>query len=105
MPIPAGKAPTAVGESVTTPSGVPLPAGPAESVYTWPDGDVGDHDQLPTMDRGFTFRSVETPRRRRATPSRLRPGGQIIKATIDAYHDEKPSGWRPPFFQVTATEI
>jgi hypothetical protein len=32
-------------------------------------------------------------------------GGQIIKATIDAYHEEKPSGWRPPFFQVTATEI
>ena len=32
-------------------------------------------------------------------------GGQIIKATIDAYHEEKPRGWRPPFFQVTATEI
>ena len=31
--------------------------------------------------------------------------GQIIKARIDAYHEEKPSGWRPPFFQVTAIEI
>jgi hypothetical protein len=31
--------------------------------------------------------------------------GQIIKARIDAYREEKPSGWRPPFFQVTATEI
>ena len=31
--------------------------------------------------------------------------GQIIKARIDAYHEEKPSGSRPPFFQVTATEI
>jgi len=31
--------------------------------------------------------------------------GQIIKARIDACHEENPSGWRPPFFQVTATEI
>jgi hypothetical protein len=31
--------------------------------------------------------------------------GQIIKARIDAYREEKPSGWRPPFFQVTATEL
>jgi hypothetical protein len=31
--------------------------------------------------------------------------GQIIKARIDAYREEKPSGWRPPCFQVTATEI
>jgi hypothetical protein len=31
--------------------------------------------------------------------------GQIIKARIDAYHEEKPSGSRPPFLQVTATEI
>jgi hypothetical protein len=30
---------------------------------------------------------------------------QTIKARIDAYREEKPSGWRPPFFQVTATEI
>ena len=31
--------------------------------------------------------------------------GQIIKARIDAYREEKPSSWRPPFFQVTATEL
>jgi hypothetical protein len=31
--------------------------------------------------------------------------GQKIKARIDAYREENPSGWRPPFFQVTATEI
>jgi hypothetical protein len=31
--------------------------------------------------------------------------GQIVKARIDTYHEEKPSGWRHPFFQVTATEI
>jgi hypothetical protein len=31
--------------------------------------------------------------------------GQIIKARIDAYHEENPSGSRRPFFQVTATEI
>jgi hypothetical protein len=31
--------------------------------------------------------------------------GQIIKARIDAYREEKPSGWRPPFFQVTAAEL
>jgi hypothetical protein len=31
--------------------------------------------------------------------------GKIIQARIDAYHEEKPSGWRPPFFQVTSTEI
>jgi hypothetical protein len=31
--------------------------------------------------------------------------GPTIKARIDAYHEEKPSGWRLPFFQVTATEI
>ena len=30
---------------------------------------------------------------------------QTIKARIDAYREEKPSGWRPPFFKVTATEI
>jgi hypothetical protein len=26
-------------------------------------------------------------------------------AWIDACREENPSGWRPPFFQVTATEI
>jgi hypothetical protein len=31
--------------------------------------------------------------------------GQIIKARIDACHEEKPSNWLPPFFQVTATEV
>jgi hypothetical protein len=31
--------------------------------------------------------------------------GQTIKARIDACHEEKPSNWLPPFFQVTATEI
>jgi hypothetical protein len=31
--------------------------------------------------------------------------GQIVKARIDAYREEKPGGSRPPFFQVTATEI
>ena len=31
--------------------------------------------------------------------------GQTIKARIDACHEENPSGWRHPFFQVTATEI
>ena len=31
--------------------------------------------------------------------------GQIIKARIDAYREENPSGWRPPFFQVMATEL
>ena len=31
--------------------------------------------------------------------------GQIIKARIDACHEENPSGWRHPFFQVTATEV
>jgi hypothetical protein len=31
--------------------------------------------------------------------------GQIVKARINTYHEEKPSGSRPPFFQVTATEI
>jgi hypothetical protein len=31
--------------------------------------------------------------------------GQRIKARIDACREENPSGWRPPFFQVTATEI
>ena len=31
--------------------------------------------------------------------------GQTIKARIDAFHEENPSGWRHPFFQVTATEI
>jgi hypothetical protein len=31
--------------------------------------------------------------------------GQTIKAKIDDYREERPSGWRPPFFQVTATEI
>jgi hypothetical protein len=31
--------------------------------------------------------------------------GQMIKARIDAYREEQPTGPRPPFFQVTATEI
>jgi hypothetical protein len=31
--------------------------------------------------------------------------GRTIKAKIDDYREERPSGWRPPFFQVTATEI
>jgi hypothetical protein len=31
--------------------------------------------------------------------------GQIIKARIDAYCEENPSGWCPPFFRVMATEI
>ena len=31
--------------------------------------------------------------------------GQTIKARIDACHEENPSGWRHPFFQVTATEV
>jgi len=31
--------------------------------------------------------------------------GQIIKARIDTYREENPSGWRPSFFQVTATEL
>jgi hypothetical protein len=29
--------------------------------------------------------------------------GQILKARIDAYREERPGGSRPPFFQVTAT--
>jgi hypothetical protein len=32
--------------------------------------------------------------------------GKIIKARIDAYREEKqPGGSRPPFFQVTVTEV
>ena len=31
--------------------------------------------------------------------------GQIIKARIDAYREEKVGGSRPPLFQVTATEV
>jgi hypothetical protein len=31
--------------------------------------------------------------------------GKIIKARIDAYREEQSTGSRPPFFQVTATEI
>jgi hypothetical protein len=31
--------------------------------------------------------------------------GKIIKAKIDAYREEQSNGSRPPFFQVTATEI
>ena len=31
--------------------------------------------------------------------------GQIIKAMIDACRQEKVGGSRPPFFQVTATEV
>jgi hypothetical protein len=31
--------------------------------------------------------------------------GQTIKARIDAYRQERPGASRPPFYQVTATEI
>jgi hypothetical protein len=31
--------------------------------------------------------------------------GQIIKARIDSWREEKVGGSRPPLFQVTATEI
>ena len=31
--------------------------------------------------------------------------GQIIRATIDTYREEKVGGSHPPFFQVTATEV
>ena len=31
--------------------------------------------------------------------------GQVIKAMIDACREEKVGGSRPPFFQVTATEV
>ncbi len=31
--------------------------------------------------------------------------GQIVKARVDAYRMEKVGSSRPPFFQVTATEV
>jgi len=31
--------------------------------------------------------------------------GKIIKARIDVYREERQAGGRPPFFQVTATEL
>jgi hypothetical protein len=31
--------------------------------------------------------------------------GQTVKARIDAYRQERPGASRPPFYQVTATEI
>ncbi len=31
--------------------------------------------------------------------------GQIIRARVDAYRMEKVGSSRPPFFQVTATEV
>jgi hypothetical protein len=56
------------------------------------------------MDRGFAFLSREARRRRRGEIFEA-DVGQIIKARIDAYREESPSGWRSPFFQVTATEL
>ena len=68
------------------------------------DGNVGDHNHLP--------RRIAAPLSERRDYAPLKGDifdtadtGQIIKARIDAYHEENPSGSRPPFFQVTATEI
>ena len=47
----------------------------------------------------------ETPRHRKGEIVQTVDARQTIKARIDAYREEKPSGWRPPFFRVTAMEI
>jgi hypothetical protein len=78
---------------------------PGRIVYTW--ALMTMWEITITCRDGSRLRFSE---RRDSTPQKgeifeTADGGQIIKATIDAYHEEKPSGWRPPFFQVTATEI
>ena len=78
---------------------------PAESVYTW--ALMAMWEITITRRDGSRLRLSE---RRDYAPAKgdifeTADTGQIFKARIDAYHEENPSGWRPPFFQVAATEL
>jgi hypothetical protein len=57
------------------------------------------------MGRGSACRSEEIMRRSKGDIFDTADTGQIIKARIDTHREEQPGGSRPPFFQVTATEI
>ena len=74
-------------------------------VYIGSDGYVGDHDHLPRWVAASLSGAERTPSPLKGDVFETAETGQIIKARIDAYREEKSSGWRPPFFQVTATEI
>ena len=76
---------------------------PAESVYTWALMAMWEITITCGNGSRLRFSELRGHAPKKGEIVKTADAGKIIKARIDACQ-ENPSGWRPPFFQVTATE-